>query len=357
MLALPGVQWKPSHVFLTQGTHVELLEKCVADSTVPIDVGIPKQAPPPDGVDWALFDGRPTRAMLQLCALAGIRRLVSLKPLRTNMGQWHSIHLNLVHHAVGGITTAHRRVFFHWDERRFFPSGLLPRDDCVLPSIPRDASTIIGTTERGRGVCKAPTQRHLDPIGPQVLRERQGRPVYHSGGWLPSVVTTSTLVATPSVFLRDKAFWCIRPLTRKEVLGALGVPELSLQVLSNSTFAEWDLIHPVHILQRSLQLFEAIPSCEAEDYTGGGSFSSPPPLHRQLVHITGQKRPRTCNEEDKESELEDERRRVLRQYDVQPTLGEDPTCVFPQGVEELLESVEDSFYADSIIAIFLNWGG
>ena len=213
MLALPGVQWKPTHVFLTQGTHVELLEKCVADSTVPIDVGIPKQAPPPDGVDWALFDGRPTRAMLQLCALAGIRRLVSLKPLRTNMGQWRSIHLNLVHHAVGGITTAHRRVFFHWDERRFFPSGLLPRDDCVLPSIPRDASTIVGTTERGRGVCKAPTQRHLDPIGPQVLRERQGRPVYHSGGWLPSVVTTATLVATPSVFLRDKAF-CVFALSR-----------------------------------------------------------------------------------------------------------------------------------------------
>jgi hypothetical protein len=138
-------------------------------------------------------------------------------------------------------------------------------------AVPRDASTVLLTTEHQRGWWKAPTAERLDP--PTLLQHHtfRGAPVFHGGGLLPTGVSDTTFVAVRSVFKPSGSHWGIRHLTPKELLEAYGLPSLQVQALLAAGFTSWALLALVESLAVAAQLFLAMP--DSILYTGGGEFS------------------------------------------------------------------------------------
>jgi hypothetical protein len=219
---------------------------------------------PSEPACWALCDGRPSRACLALCKRLGTSRLLSLRPLRSAGGTcstsaWRTVHLDVVHSAVGGVSDRMVRVYFTWDPSTFAPDGPLPGVGELPMVAPRDLSTVLDSTIQVRRLCPAPGLPRVLPLQVQELQPGPP-PIFHGGGLLPCSAGPHPLIACPTIWRDPKVTWGVRRLTTKEYLGAMGLPRAAVDLLLACGFTDRALVSPAECLLAAFQVYSRVRS-------------------------------------------------------------------------------------------------
>ena len=282
LLALPGLGLECRRVFLRTKTHAAAVASLVGDS---VEVSVAEDEPwkvvDAGDVGLLLCEGRPSRMLVAICERVGVGRIISTAPMRTQkrkeqcIVRWRTVHVDVEHSVVGGITDTRTNLYFSWQEGLVYPSSPLPTAFEVPKGVPRDASTVLGHASRHRAICRAPPERLLIPPRVEVIHSYRGQPVYHGGGLLPTRVNASTFVATRSVFFPSGDRWGIRHLTGKELLEAYDVPSIMVEALLASGFDSWACLDPVGSLVAGAALFLTV---QYHGRDGGGYGAVPAPL-------------------------------------------------------------------------------
>ena len=185
---------------------------------------------------------------MYLCERYGVKRILSLLPLRTTTPSlWHTVHVIIPHDMVGGISTWEVPVHFSWNSSKFAPLGALPTLADLSPLVPWDVSTILDSTVLTRHLCAAPPTTWVVPLRAEVVPTNRDR-VYHGGGLLPPTFTLATLITTPTIWRDQRVTWGIRPLTKKEFLSALDHPGDSASHILSQRFEHWERLVPMACL-------------------------------------------------------------------------------------------------------------
>ena len=124
-------------------------------------------------------DGRVTSSTIQLSECMGLCDLTSTRRPRRPFTGWTITQQDVLHSAVGGITTALISVVRVHNGSTVVPPAALPY------IVGRDASTVLSATASTRRYRSAPPTRTVVPLKCVNLGFAT-HPIYHGGGLLPS---------------------------------------------------------------------------------------------------------------------------------------------------------------------------
>lgn len=234
----------------------------------------------------AFVDGKPSPDVFQLCVKMTLSVVFGIDAPRKVPPGWMLRRVLVEHHLVGGVTTTKTFVVgcIHTTQVEQAHFHVPPE----RPFVARDLSTVLDATTappRSSNPLKpsfsraAEKEDHLAEFEVRNLGTEES-PIYHGGGWLPTMPTPDLWVKTPSVFVTGNK-WALRPLQGREFLYAHDWGDAFVKLMAPSVLDdEFPAITPGNSLISGMRQLSQLFVQQLDGGTkggGDGDFLSPSP--------------------------------------------------------------------------------